>query len=113
MVLRMHRAAASAASAVSVIRSNSSPKPLLLLRCSKHSNASMQVTVQYGDKVLGCILAALCGDALGAAAEGWSAQQVQAKFPSGLTAYEPVRMGLGCYTGVHNMPCCTGSMCVV
>jgi ADP-ribosylglycohydrolase len=54
----------------------------------------------HTDKAVGCILAALCGDALGAAVEGWTAYRVQKDFPNGLTHFQECRMGRGCYTGV-------------
>lgn len=53
----------------------------------------------HTDKVTGCILAALCGDALGAAVEGWTAHRIQNTFPNGLTQFQECRMGRGCYTG--------------
>jgi hypothetical protein len=53
----------------------------------------------YTDKAIGCILAALCGDALGAYAEGWTAHRIQEEFENGLTEFKHCRMGLGFYTG--------------
>lgn len=54
---------------------------------------------KYADRVVGCFLAALCGDALGAAVENWPAYRIREDFPNGLTQFQKVRMGLGCYTG--------------
>eukprot|EP00879_Flechtneria_rotunda_P000123 GHRR01000185.1.p1 GENE.GHRR01000185.1~~GHRR01000185.1.p1 ORF type:complete len:477 (+),score=171.76 GHRR01000185.1:587-2017(+) len=52
----------------------------------------------YADKVLGCILAALCGDALGASVEGWTPQRIQGVHKDGLTTYQNTDRGYGCYT---------------
>jgi ADP-ribosylglycohydrolase len=62
-------------------------------------DAYSPVPGSYTDRVIGCILAALCGDALGAYAEGWTAHRIQQEFANGLTEFKDCRMGLGSYTG--------------
>lgn len=57
----------------------------------------------YADRVVGCFLTALCGDALGAAVEGWSPSQVREAFPNGLTDYQDCRLGRGTYTDDSQM----------
>jgi ADP-ribosylglycohydrolase len=50
------------------------------------------------DKAVGCVLAALCGDALGMCVEGWAPAQIRRAFRGGLTQFQDDRMGLGRYT---------------
>lgn len=52
----------------------------------------------HTDKVTGCLLGALCGDALGAAVEGWTSHRVLQAFPDGLSEFQQCRMGRGRYT---------------
>ncbi|PNH09759.1 Poly(ADP-ribose) glycohydrolase ARH3 [Tetrabaena socialis] len=40
----------------------------------------------------------MCGDVLGAAVEGWNAQQIAGWHPAGLTAFQPTERGFGRYT---------------
>jgi len=52
----------------------------------------------HADKVKGCILGALCADALGCSVEGWSAQHIASSYQTGLTTYQSTSRGYGRYT---------------
>ncbi|GLC57331.1 hypothetical protein PLESTB_001212700 [Pleodorina starrii] len=52
----------------------------------------------YPNRVAGCLLGKMCGDVLGAAVEGWAAEDIQLSNPDGLTDFLQTERGFGCYT---------------
>lgn len=53
--------------------------------------------ISHEDRCVGCLLGTACGDILGAAAEGWSASEIQDQYGS-LRDFLDVGRGYGCYT---------------
>jgi hypothetical protein len=57
------------------------------------SSSTAEASTSYQQRVLGSVLGAMCGDALGASVEGWSAERIQSAFPGGLRTFQHSERG--------------------
>lgn len=57
----------------------------------------------YEQRVIGSVLGAMCGDALGASVEGWTPERMSSAFPDGLRTFQETERGYGCYTDDSQM----------
>lgn len=67
-----------------------------------HSHATKQDTAamsssteepSYEQRVIGSVLGAMCGDALGASVEGWTPERMSSAFPDGLRTFQETERG--------------------
>jgi hypothetical protein len=62
-------------------------------RAATMSSSTAEASTSYEQRVLGSVLGAMCGDALGASVEGWTAERIQSAFPQGLRAFQDSERG--------------------
>jgi hypothetical protein len=62
-------------------------------RAANMSSSTAEASTSYEQSVMGSVLGAMCGDALGASVEGWTAETIQSAFPGGLMTFQDTERG--------------------
>lgn len=62
-------------------------------KCTSAAAAVTAEAVTYEQRVTGCILGAMCADALGASVEGWTPGRIASEYKQGLTTFQDTDRG--------------------